>query len=408
MAPLITPSALDLLSSSISKIKHPPTFMLIHGLINQLDELRWVANNLGLTSAQLIQEQNRILGLIYRACYPNDSPTAEAAFLSPIDYNLDHVVLLLKSGFPSYDWILVSSELSYMRRVSGFITFINILWFVAVALFALSVVILFEVHHVFDLIRRLFLMVPVIVWELLGHLICLAVMAGSRYWPAGDSRRDYVMLTGCLLWGALYTFSRRRWEGGEIFGEVAIVYAFVALYCEVGIVGTLTVLLLMVHFGFRGYVSWWGVFVWIDDSFSLGRCKVFALALVGGWMVSIISTGQRPPMTWMRVFDVGVCFWAVFAGHVAMLIDLGNTLESFVIELAVYIATLWCGTVYEVEPMKAIGGTFFTWWIIIQIGRVVWDKVEVALQMLCLSILLWGLCFIVQSYPEYFITCLTK
>src|SRR5205085_10077209 len=79
-----------------------------------------------------------------------------------------------------------------------------------ILLFAFCATVLFQIS-LWPLILQIVIWFPIIFWESIAHSICLLIIYHARIYDVGTSRRDYIALTGCILWAPvwLWSFARR-------------------------------------------------------------------------------------------------------------------------------------------------------------------------------------------------------
>ncbi|KAF0554318.1 hypothetical protein F8M41_019400 [Gigaspora margarita] len=404
----------------LSNLKDPFRFIKVIGTFERLKQLTLIQDQLRLQPDQrqiAAQEHQELLINLYRQLFglskyyniEKDLTASEVINSLLQHFTPDELLDQLQSNLPSPDDIIAPRQPGYHERFAGFVTFTNIIWFISISLFVYSLTVLFKIS-IFPLILEFIYWIPVSFWEFLAHIICLFIIFNARIYDVGTPRRDYIALTGCIIWAPLWlwSFKRRTSDYDKSYRFTTrilfVIYAFVAIQYQINILGTLTIYLLLSVLGFSGHVYETMAFIGFDSRNSLVRCKfVTGLLLLAFSIPTYIFNKDIYKTKLLAPFENGISFFCTLTYHVALLIDSTNYKHwNLILEIFSYASTLWCGTVYNVLSMKSIGGTFLVWWFFVQMGRINWLNVRVVWLMLLLSFILWKLCYVIQSYPDYF------
>ncbi|CAG8721014.1 5109_t:CDS:2 [Cetraspora pellucida] len=215
------PTSVKTFFDRLRNLKDPIQYVKVLGTIERLKQMTFVREELRLQASQqqlVAQEQQELLMNLYRQLFGlsryyniKKDLTASKVINSLLQHFIpDELLDQLQNHLPFPDDVIAPRQPNYHERLAGFISFTNIIWFISISLFVISITILFR-NWIFPLILDFIYWVPVFCWEFLAHIICFFIIFNARIYDVGTSRRDYIALTGCILWSPLWlwTFSRQ-------------------------------------------------------------------------------------------------------------------------------------------------------------------------------------------------------
>jgi hypothetical protein len=419
--------SVDAFFDRLGTINDPIQLVNILGTCERLQQLKFVQEqlNLRLDQQQLVdQEHQELIIKLYRQLfglsnsYNVKKDQAASKVISSLlqKFTPDELLHQFQNNLPLPNDKIAPRESSYYERLMGFVTFINIIWAMSIFLFVFSLASLIKALNLYELLRKIINCVPTIFWEFLAHTTCFSIIYRAKDYNVGSSRRNYIALTGCLLWFPvwLWFFSLRKSTFCQFLNRkpdnlalkvMVVICATTATIYQSHVIGTLTLQVMLALLGFSVSIYKTVAFLGFDSRNELVRCKFFSGILLLIFLVPayILLNINSSYIKWLAPFETGILFWCTLVYHIALLIDsIRYTGWNLLLEIFSFVFTLWCGTVYNIEQMKSIGGTFLVWWFFFQMGRIDWQDVGMTSAMLLLSIVMWQLCYVIQSYPEYF------
>lgn len=260
-------------------------------------------------------------------------------------------------------------ELTALQKFAGYITFVNILWVIAIGLGVLCLGYL-SIHWC-KWLFEIFKYIPIQVYEVLFYLLSIAFMVGGYFLSAEIG--PYVSFTGCLLFaGAIIltsTLHKMEEDPVRFFSILFVVYVIAALVIQSKLIGFIAVMALMGALGFSAAVIPCGYVIGFKDKDSLGRVTSVGFIMLTAFVV-IRLTAQNIPL--LQLFENGALFLGSFVGYLGLLIAssrwYGNTKENYflmqVITIIAGIIALVVGSIWNIGELQKIGGTFFVLYLI--------------------------------------------
>ncbi|CAJ0765516.1 4800_t:CDS:2 [Entrophospora sp. SA101] len=246
----------------------------ILGTCERLQQLKFVREQLNLRSDQqqlVDQEHQELIIKLYRQLFGLSSSynlkkdlTASKTINSLLQkFTPDELLDQFQNHLPSPNDIIAPRRSSYRERLAGFATFTNIIWAISIFLLVSSIASLFIALNLFALIQKIILWVPIAFWEFLAHTTCFSIIYYAGSYDINTSHRNYITLTGCLLWypAWLWFFSRResilRQNSPENYTikVLIVIYVIVAIQYQSHVIGTLAVYVMLASLGFSGHCT---------------------------------------------------------------------------------------------------------------------------------------------------------
>ncbi len=298
------------------------------------------------------------------------------------------------------------AKLSALQRFAGLITFVNILWVLAIGVGVLCFVYLFG-----KVIITLIQGVPVEFYEVLLYLCALGAGIGGKFLSAGVA--PYVGLTGCLLLlGAMmFTVKTRHLDpkGVQISLVLTVVWAAAALWYQSPMLGFIACAGLLSTLGFSVIVSPLCYCIGFEDEKAVGNATSAAFLLLAFGVLSHVFGLKHAEF--LQVFDFGSLFLGSFVGYLGLLIASSrwydgrnrNYVLFQVATIAAGVAALAIGSIFGISVLQKVGGTFFCLYLVEKLWEIpVESKTGYALIGLVSSAMIFAGCYIVKLHPETF------
>jgi len=188
------------------------------------------------------------------------------------------------------------------------------------------------------------------------------------------------------------------------------------IYHNHWILGVVTSFVLFGRCGFFAKSVHGGYQVGFESSAGLINCLIAAVILVPGY----IAIRLNSPVLYetLKAFETGIMFWGSFIGLLSLLIlsdwdyiqyqIKGNLGVLMWLQTAMFtscLATMYFGTVLEIDCLKNIGGTYLVFWAL-DLQRIVFRVFNNISLTPIFFILFANLAFLrywIVNYPEYFI-----
>lgn len=299
-------------------------------------------------------------------------------------------------------------KLTALQRFAGFITFINVLWILGIGLGVVCVTFLFG-SYVVELLKAL-KNVPLVVYEASFYGVGVGLTAYGATLSAAVG--PYVGLTGCLLFaGALGFSAKQRKFAADKFNFAAILFVgwtAATLVYGSSMLGFIAVGALLAALGFSAMMMPLGVIIGFKDEASLGKATTAAfclLALFGGLRV----LDARLPF--LQVFERGALFLGSFVGYLGLLIASSRWYDGKrhhyvlfqVVTIAAGIAAIALGSIFGIDELQKIGGTFFVLYALEKLIEIPAKSARgYAVVGLCAAAAIYGFCLYTKSHPETF------
>lgn len=264
------------------------------------------------------------------------------------------------------------AKLTALQKFAGLITFVNVMWcfaiVVGVACFAyLARDLIVSLMTVFVLLASL----PLIVYEVICYLASSGVILYAT--RLGPETAPYVALTGCLLFAAALglTFRERGFPKIEAASFLlAIAWGATAVKFDSQLIGFFAVIALMSGLGFSAASTPLCYAIGFRDRDAIGRATSASFMILAAYVAAHVY-GQSNPIA--KIFEPGALFMGTFVGYIGVLIsssrfyceasDNSYALRQ-VFAVALGVAALYFGSVWQISELQKIGGTFFALYII--------------------------------------------
>lgn len=256
------------------------------------------------------------------------------------------------------------ATLTALQRFAGLITFMNVLWVIAIVVGVISIVYFFGSIFV-DLLKVL-LEVPPIVYELLFYTGAVGLLVFGRTLRPEIS--PYVGLAGALLFAGAIVYStvtrKLKSEPMRFCLILAIVWAIAALVYGSQMLGFITVMALLGALGFSA-MMWPGVIaLGFEDDDALGKATSAAFLILIGFCAARITADASPTLA---IFEKGALFMGSFVGYLGLLVASSRWYEHKrypyvlfqIVTVAAGIGAIAVGSIFGIGELQKIGGTFF-------------------------------------------------
>jgi len=306
------------------------------------------------------------------------------------------------------------------EKFIGFFTFVNILMVLAAIMLIVALMWLFGIYLV-----ALVFLVNLKSWELISYAACIALIV-----IGANVRSDMSMiwvLPGCFgLIGGLTLNRHNWWACGDYWRDcdlenrfiqfssfvLMITWGAIAIYFQSQLIGFLSIGAMMVFLGFYLMVIPGYVYLGFTDD-GIARAT-FTAFCVGFLYTFLYATGQTSDI--LTIFEIGLSGWGYFVFYLGILImsskwywwqgkgyKWGEWVIMQLLVIVAGVAALYCGSIYNIDLLLGIGGTFFGLYLIEKWFEIPWKNSGWAWSLLGLSILLYCFISLVQLYPEYFL-----
>lgn len=295
--------------------------------------------------------------------------------------------------------------LTGLQKAAGFITFVNTMWVLAIALGVLCLS--FLVVHWCEWLLKILKDIPLAFYEALFYLSGAGLAVGSK-WLSPEAA-PYVGLTGCLLLLGAFAFTAamrritvKEWQVALAF---AVVWGAVAVWHSSAMIGFISVGALMVSLGFSGAMGGLSYAIGFKDKEALGRATAASFTMLAVFVGMRIFATANPTA---HVFEFGALFLGSFVGYLGLLIHSSRWYEegrdyglAQVVTTLLGCAAIFVGSVWQIGELQKIGGTFFVLYILEKIFEVPVEKrINYAYLGLLASGLLYGFAIFVKTHPE--------
>ncbi len=358
----------------------------------------------GLRQAVTVRDDNAQAGVITKAQFDQGAKRylEQAARIAGRPVTLDQ--LMAVTGDPA----AAPVKLTALQRFAGLITFVNVIWVLAIGLGVLCFAFLFG-SLVRDLIKML-VRVPIRFYEVVFYLLSAGLLVLA--WFLGPTPRPYVALTGCLTYAAAVGFSlglrkEKRIKSWQYPLLLAALWIPAALVFDSSLIGFIATAAVLAALGFSVLVTPLCYSFGFDDETSLGRATTAAFALLAGFVLLRVFGAAVPGL---RVFESGALFLGSFVGYLGLLICSSrwythkkNYALFQVVTIAAGVAALLVGSLCGIGELQKIGGTFFVLYLLEKPFEIpVESKRAYATIGLVVSAALFGFCWYVRANPDVF------
>lgn len=290
-------------------------------------------------------------------------------------------------------------QLTWLQKAAGLVTFVNIMWMLAILLGVICFIVLFG-----SFLRH----IPPEFYEFIGYGVAVALIYWGTTLDAGVA--EYVTFTGTLLFVGLIvvTVKIHQMEIHEsvYFGVMTAVLGVSAVLTQNSITGFVTSITLMAALGFSVIVIPGGYATGFREESALSRATSAGFMLlffyVGMTILGLQST---------RFFDLfrdGALWMGSFVGYLGLLIastrwynNRQNYVVMQVITIAAGIAALFLGSVFDISELQKIGGTFFVLYLVEKFSEIPARSIEgYAAVGLTVAGVLWGVSWFIKTNAE--------
>jgi len=291
-------------------------------------------------------------------------------------------------------------------KLTGFVTFTNIIWVTAGIMLAIAICWLFGIY-LLNIIRA----IPPPVLEVL----CWALALASIFLPKMFMSDDYMLLVafpaclaiyGCLSYTAhVHELKHICW--GHLIATV--IWSAAALYYESQVLGFISCLSFVTFLGFSA-IMWPGcICIGFEKDDTIPQSMLASLLMLIVYLVIEIGGFSVP---YYETFNAGFVFVGCFVYFLGLLI-VGNRwychenavgyLAMILLCIVSGVAALYLGSVYHLPTLLGVAGTFFYIWILEKYYEIPWEGSGWAWSLLGLAGILYGFYAFAIRYPQLFI-----
>jgi len=255
-------------------------------------------------------------------------------------------------------------ELSSAQKLIGMVSFLGIMEIGAICLAVACVLVLFR-HWAKWLLERL---LPFL--EATGWVVALGLILRAHWEPPADQL--WFILPGSLLFAGMTAWSAHIRKIEPNFTRFAfmcmIVWGAIALFYSSEVIAFLSVGALMAFLGFEFHVLWGGYALGFKNDDALQRSTTAAFALL---LIAVAAKVLAPPSPPILLFRDSVFWIAGFVGYLGLLIASSrwyrhrtSYMVMQLITITAGVLALWAGSVFDINILRGIGGTFFVLYLI--------------------------------------------
>lgn len=296
------------------------------------------------------------------------------------------------------------------ERQHGWFKFVHVLWLTGAFIIIAALAILFR-HYLAWLISS----IPIRVWEALLYLTCLSAIAAGSFMPERNTLAP--VLPGCLGLIGCFFFSQRVHDfklKGWMAWFFVLVWGATAIFYRSETLGFFTVSAALIALGFLAGMVPGVVFLGFRDADVIPRTTVAAGVLLAVH-VALHCLGADPAA--LAPFRAGMGFLGAFVYLLGLLVmsnlyyaRRGWPKNRYKVRYAMMqaltiasgIAALYLGSVYKIETLLGIGGTFFYLYLLEKYYELPWRGIGWAWALLGTGGLLYGFALFAQARPEWF------
>ena len=290
-------------------------------------------------------------------------------------------------------------QLTWLQKIAGLVTFVNIMWMLAILLGVICFIVLFK-----SFLRH----IPSEFYEFVGYGTSIALVYWGNTLNAGVT--EYVTFTGSLLFVGLMVVTvkvhRIHINDSIYFGLMTAVLGASAILTQNSITGFATSIAFMAALGFSVAVIPGGYVTGFREDSALSR------ATNAGFMLLFFFVGMTAcGLQSTRFFDLfrdGALWMGSFVGYLGLLIastrwyrNRQNYAIMQIITIAAGIAALFLGSVLGISELQKIGGTFFVLYLIEKMTEIPARSIEgYAAVGIVVAGGLWGISWFIKSHAE--------
>ncbi|KAJ3126810.1 hypothetical protein HK098_007104 [Nowakowskiella sp. JEL0407] len=264
----------------------------------------------------------------------------------------------------------VLTTLPNKTKLTNFITFVNVIWFISIILGTAALLTL-----TYEYLKYL-LLIPAVVLEIFAFIASFALLLNAYSHPPLSKLREYVGLTGAItLCGTTY------WCLYKYFPDNWSIYPWILTILVFGI----TVVLQLPNIGVL--CVWCGLWALFDVAVIIDTKIGFYIGF------DIVTLTAIPSLLLLCIFTTAhVKKWN------GIFIEPFNTGLIVVVSLVV---TLYLGTVHDIMQFRFFGATFAVLYGICKITELPWEQIGYTWGLLVVSAALWACAYAIQKNQEY-------
>jgi hypothetical protein len=305
----------------------------------------------------------------------------------------------------------VQSQSSVFDKIKGYLTFINIVLFLAAILIVLGASWIFYLY-VWPFVRE----VPIVLYEILAYGTCIALM----YFGLGMQNGVFVALLGCLglIGGIILTFNAHEEAMKSFFKKMkvnemsfvslvlCIIWSIVAILYSSKMIGFMSVMALEAFLGFSVAVMPLCYAIGFKDEDAIPRAMGASFIILASY-VAMRMTGYQNQ--YLEIFSTGALFMGTFVYFIGLLIvsckyyRSNNFVFLQILTIASGVAALFLGSVWGITQLQSIGGTFFFLYLLEKYIEIIKIKEHWAWGTFGLGLILFLSAMFMKAHPQYFL-----
>ncbi len=298
-------------------------------------------------------------------------------------------------------------QLTPLQQFAGTIDFLRIILVLGCIATVGAVVYLFRYYV--EKLLQLLKGVPVVVYEIVFYAASLA--CGIWGWLLPEPMHNSLGLIGCLLLaGALgFSASHHRYLANafRFSGILFLVWTIAALLFGSSIIGFIAIGALLSALGFSILVTPLCYGFGFRDETTIGRATTAAFAVLA-LFIGLHLLGPLLPA--LAIFEFGALFLGSFVGYTGLLISSSrwyrekkNYWTFQVVTIIAGVGALFFGSVFHIDELQKIGGTFFILYCIEKLMEIpTRSKPAFALLFTIVGIIIIGFCWFALTHQELF------
>ncbi len=262
-------------------------------------------------------------------------------------------------------------QLTPLQQFAGAIDFVRIILVLGIIATVGAVAYLFK--RSVEKLLRLLKNVPVVVYE--GVFYAASLGCGIWGWLLAEPMHQYIGLSGCLLFVGALGFSAHRHRylaSGFRFSSILfLVWTLAALLFGSSFIGFIAVGALLSALSFRILLTPYGL--GFRDEITVRRATVAAFEILA-LFIGLRLVGALLPA--LAVFEFGALFLGSLVGYTGLLILSSRWHERRYdkkylafqgVAIIAGVGALFFGSVFHIDELQKIGGTFFVVYFIVKL-----------------------------------------
>ena len=264
--------------------------------------------------------------------------------------------------------VTACAELTGLQKVAGFVSWMNILRVLAIVGGVVSAGYL--LIKWFSWLIDIFLLIPKEVYEFLGYTASIALIVWSHW--ISQTNQLWPLLGGSLLFGVMLIATgmlhKLKPNPERFFSVLFVVWAGVAYYFQSNVIGFITAGALLCALGFSAAVLPFGYVIGFRNKAGLARGTSAGFILLAIFVAARIVGNKSS----FQIFESGALWLGAFSGYLGMLIassryhtgDRASYIVMQIITIILGFAAIGIGSIFDIQPLRGIGGTFFVLYLI--------------------------------------------